>query len=300
MFTSLPFFMAVQLIVSSIFLLTIVWYHDNSLQFDKYERLAAIEKFVVLGQESWFWPVFLLCMLGILVSMYYLLKITTVHSSKPLLVTDVYYWIVFVLYIVFVFGWIIFFCTIASDAICDPIVRFISPNNDEAHETFSAIPLSEVPNSDITFLMPRETNPKVNGICIAKTEYSVRGQQQVTVAVVACLIAYVVCVVSKLAVVPELTLPLLFLENMLVLITFSLGMQIIFNDQVWDWRVFVSIFFSFLVSVFSTVSVLFRDDQSRKSSWIFCMIWIYAQVLDSIERAFYSIFESKTNVSVYF
>ena len=87
---------------------------------------------------------------------------------------------------------------------------------------------------------------------------------------------------------------------MFIIITFTLSLQIIFNDEVWDWRVFVSIFFALIVSEFSMVSVLFREDAYRKTSWIFCMIWIYAQVLDSVENAFFSIFASKSDISVYF
>ena len=294
LFTSLAFYMTIQLLLSSVFLLTIIWYRDDSFQYNEYKRLPAVEIFVSLSVQDWFWPTLCVVLICFLFFLYFLIKWRTSSYTLALPINSIDYWIIFFIYVVFIFFWNIFFCTLASDSICDPILRF------QDNERLLIYPLSEVENSDVTFLMPREKSPKINGICIADTQFSIRGQQQITVAILGCFLGFIVCVFTKLWYFENLTIAGAFLENMFVLITFTLSLQIIFNDDVWDWRVFVSIFCSFLVSEFSMVSVLFRDDAYRKSSWIFCMIWVYAQILDSIENAFFSIFASKSEINVYY
>jgi hypothetical protein len=226
--------------------------------------------------------------------LYFLLRWSTASYTIPLVINSKAYWISFCFYVLFIFFWNIFFGSIASDSICDPLLRFGDSDK------LIVYPLSEVDNSDVTFLVPREKHPKMNGICIADTKYTIRGQQQVTVAIIACFLAFCTCIVTKLYLFVELAVAGAFLLNMFVIVSFSLALQIVFNDDSWDWRVFLSIFFSFIVSEFSMVSVLYRDDTHRKTSWVFCMIWMYAQILDSIENAFLSIFASKTDVKVYF
>lgn len=294
LFSSLAFYMTIQLLLSSVFVLTTIWYRDDSFSYNEYKRLPAVEIFVFLSLQNWFWPTLCILLLFFLFGLYFLIRWRTSSYTLTLPVNTIDYWIIFTIYVSFIFFWNVFFCTLASDSICDPILRF------QDNDKFIVYPLSEIDNSDVTFLIPREKTPKINGICVADTQFSIRGQQQITVAIIGCVLGFIACIITKFFYFENLTIAGAFLENMFIIITFTLSLQIIFNDEVWDWRVFVSIFFALIVSEFSMVSVLFREDAYRKTSWIFCMIWIYAQVLDSVENAFFSIFASKSDISVYF
>lgn len=277
-------------------------------------RLSAIEPFawVYNDSNSWFWPSLLTIAATSLFLMYLLCR-----SCPPPPASSSFAYKYFIsptltmLYVIFSACWLIFFISLASSTICDPLVTVHNTNTD-THELW---PHSEIDNMDQENF-PQDINPEARGVCLAQTPYTYRGQQLVTIAVALCVLSYTFFLLyityvqgnnnSNTTTTTKHKVSFTQIIGMNVVFTFSLGLaiQIILDNDQWDWRVFSALLWSFLVSSFCITSIVFYStssstvttpasavssasstDNNSQQPWIYSFIWIYIRFLYELEQA---------------
>jgi len=279
----------------------VVWFSQEN-------RLGGIEAFAWVYNDShhWFWPAIFTVALTSLFTMYVICRLPFSGASKKrnVLISSL---LLFV-YLLFSTCWLLFFLSLAGGAICDPVVRMLNPNTNEweqwPHSKIDAV-LDSMLNEDE---VAQDIQPELRGVCLADTQYTRRGQRLVTLSVSLCLISY--SILGVMSLVFQRSASQAFFRDFYTtatanaILVFGIGtvIQIVLDDDEWDWRVFNGLLISFLVSLFCVSSVLFFDadklltvlvgDSKLHQSygrglWIYHLVWIYVQILYDVEIAIY-------------
>jgi len=269
-----------QLLCSSIVMMVIVWTTDT---INGYHRMPLVESFYSLFNSSWF-PTFLYTGLALSIL---LLCFSLKHIEHWNRVAYAWGFLVYCTLIAFV---LMLFFSLVSEALCDPLIRVLSSSDliRTQPSNVELLPHSLIDDMD-KLSLPQDTTPEQNGICMAQTQYTQRGQKFVTVAVVATNVTFVLCFVLSIVYAEIRQLYNIVMFHSFLVIVICLCMQIIFNEEEWDWRIFHSILFAILVSTFSSASVLLGDFH-HESNLLIRLTWVYTEVLNSIEHAVFALF----------
>jgi hypothetical protein len=271
-----------QLLISSIVLLTVIWVYDTNITIGTYHRVILAEFFFGLWETEWF-KLFIYIGIALSITIFYL---SHVFISKWTIGITLFMSSLYMIIVSFILVW---FLALASDAICDPIVR-VSQSTEHLRKdpsSFDLIPHSLIDDMEMLSL-PQDTNPAQNGICVAHTEYTMRGQRLVTVAVSSTLLSYVcVFVAFNLANQYKDTRNIVF-ANASIVVLISICTQIVFNEEKWDWRFFHSMSFPILISAFCSVTTL-SSLQSDESNLLVLLTSIYLRVMNTIKGSIISI-----------
>lgn len=290
-----------QVLILSIFFLLCVWYEDPNSKFDTYSRMTAMEVFVLASNTlDWYYAVLII---GGLINLF-LLHFILIYIDLKSLYTHVialltYYSCLLLCYLNVLVFWFFLFLTIAANSMCDPLVRVFpaaldivtQPNN------FILIPQSEINEDDHRKLLLHDSDPYRNAICVVNTEYAERGRNIASVSVAACLISFTLTFIfftvqrysqSKQSMVNILLL------NFIVIAMIQSGAQIILNDSVWDWRLFIFSSYTLIISVFNSCTVFFCSAYYMERSTFHAMSWIYLQIIDTIEQCLSILFYPET------
>jgi hypothetical protein len=256
--------------------------HDTNITIGTYHRVILAEYFFDLWDTEWF-KLFIYIGIAFSITIFYL---SHVFISKWTTTVTLYMSSLYMLIVSFILVW---FLALASDAICDPIVR-VSQSTEHLRtnpSSFDLIPHSLIDDMEMISL-PQDTNPAQNGICIAYTEYTMRGQRLVTVAASSTLLSYVcVFIAFKLANQYKDIRNVVF-ANAAIVVLISICTQIVFNEEKWDWRFFHSMSFPILISAFCSVTTL-SSLQSNESNIIISLTSIYLRVMNTIKDGITSI-----------
>jgi len=299
---SVALFLGFQMMITSVMIGCVVWIHSEN-------RLVGLEAFAWVYNDSrhWFWPTLLSVALGSLLTMYVICRLPFAGSLKKnnLCISGM---LLFV-YLLFSTCWLLLFMSLAGSAICDPVVRILNSNTNKWEQW---------PHSQIEVALDlqereieQDVEPELRGVCLANTPYTKRGQKLVTLSVSICLVSYAVLGIFSIVFQRSSKHPFFVGFHTVMaanaILTFGIGfvVQIVLDDEEWDWRVFNGLLTSFLVSSFCVSSILFFNAEKLlkalvteshiqglhmtygRGLWVYHLVWIYVQILYDIENAIY-------------
>lgn len=235
-----------QYILSSAFILIAVHWRDGNV-------LPLVETFALNYYNLYYGLIILACIFASQYAIFWVLK----AAQDP----KTWSFLLIILNISFSVSLCIFFVSLCSSFICDPLVRYLSLPHDalNGRPSMLLMPYSEVDEDDPRFMY--DSHPSLSH-CMATTSYAVEGQKMVWVSLLSFLLSMATSIwagglmqMFSRTWTADFWNPLHSTSLCLcVSLIFHSMSWIVFNGGLWDWRAVLSCLFSFMMSSFSSIS----------------------------------------------